>query len=122
MAEQDDDRRSSPRERARLYLERMLRTAVVTAASCTGDVADPVPEPTSSDSGRDTGTGGSTTWDDPCAEDGCDPVPPPETSTGPTTGTDGADSGSGTGAGSTGADTDAGTTDAGTTGTGSTGG
>lgn len=116
-----DDQRGSPRERAKAYLRKMLRTAsLVTAAGCSDDVADPVPEPTTSDSGRDTESGttthgsGSTTWDDPCAEDGCDPPPPPETSTGvdadtgtgTETGTDsGTDTGTGTSTGSTGGST-----------------
>ena len=116
---EEDDQRGSPRERAKAYLRKMLRTAsLVTAAGCSDDVADPVPEPTTSDSGRDTESGtagsGSTTWDDPCAEDGCDPPPPPETSTGvdadtgtgTETGTDsGTDTGTGTSTGSTGGST-----------------
>jgi hypothetical protein len=127
----DDDRKSSPRERAKAYLQKMLRTAsLVTVAGCGDDGStassdpcapdgcDPVPPPTTSDTdgtaSASSTTGGlesSTTWDDPCAEDGCDPPPPPETSTGVET-----DTGTGTGTGTeTGTDTG---TD-GTTGTGS---
>lgn len=119
----EDDKKGSPRARARAHLQAMLRTASLIAVAgcgddgstgssdpCAPDGCDPLPPPTTSETGNDTDTDSatsstgadSTTWEDPCAEDGCDPPPPPGTSTGmSSSGTDG-DSTSGTDSGTTG--------------------
>lgn len=68
---------ASPRSRARAHLQRMLRAASLAVVAGCGD-------------------DGTTSSSDPCSPDGCDPLPPPTTSTSDTDGatstTGGADS------------------------------
>ncbi|MCA9649625.1 MAG: hypothetical protein H6712_25610 [Myxococcales bacterium] len=113
MGDDHDERRGgSPRARARSHLQQMLRAASlgVAVTGCGDDGS------TSSDgtSATTTASSGSTTWDDPCAEDGCDPGPPPMTSTGPAMTDSGTETEDGSGT------ADSGTSDGGTTGGGTT--
>lgn len=127
MGNEHDEHDDSPRARARAHLRRVLQASLVAAAGCVDQTnTETTTSPTHGD-----------TWDDPCAHDGCDPVPTPTTSTatepadsGPsTTGdtssssgtTGGTESGSGTSSssssgGGTGLDSSSGTGSGGTSG------
>jgi hypothetical protein len=86
----DTRKKPSPRDRAQAHLRRMMRAAGIAGAA----VATTMPTacgPKSDDGGSSTqgdSATQSTTWDDPCFPDGCDPVPPTTTSDTGTTGID----------------------------------
>ena len=84
-----NNHRPGPHERVQAHLRRMM--GMMGAASIVGiatTVAAPACGPKSDNTGTDTGTTAtdgtspsSATWADPCFPHGCDPLPPPTTST-----------------------------------------
>lgn len=78
------NRKPSPRERAQAHLRRMMRAAGIAGAA----VSTAMPAACGPKDGDGESATESTTWEDPCFPDGCDPLPPPTTSDSATTGAD----------------------------------